>query len=660
MKRIFLLSISLLIIFSSQWAQNPVSRKDANSKALKYFKSSLGNQQEGQLDKALRNLEKAIEAEPGFLDALEDAGDISHDLGLFEKAKEYYQVIITIQSDYPEMIDYKYGVVCFRNRDFKNAVTAFENYLKKESPENRGVEKAKKYLRDSKFSAIAINNPVPFNPQKMGPAINTEASEYLPSISVDGKTFIFTRFQNGDENFYFSTKSDTGWTNAKALESLNTTMNEASQSVSADGRLFVFTACNRKEGQGSCDIFFTEQMPNGTWTAPKGFGPPINTKAWESLPSISADGRTLYFSSDRPGGHGGRDIWFATRNDDGSWNEPLNAGPTINTPDWEQSPFLHPDGHTLYFMSNGLPGFGDFDLFVSRKERNEWQTPQNLGHPINTQGNEGALFVDFEGEKAYFSTDIVPGEDPALLKGESVVGSFNSTRNTDIYYFDLPENLRPLPATYTRVNVVDAETGKPLLAKLEFYNLSKQSPLLEANTDEKGNFLYVLPLGEDYALHVSKTGYLFHSENFSLAEIKKLDEPFELQVKLYPVPEKTEEGKPSDPIVLKNVFFATGSAELLPASIEELNKLRKLLEEEPKLRIQINGHTDNVGSKEDNQLLSTQRAKAVYDFLIKNGIQEDRLSYKGFGETVPVADNNTETGRKQNRRTEFQVLGAGS
>ncbi|MCB0661545.1 MAG: PD40 domain-containing protein, partial [Saprospiraceae bacterium] len=526
MIRIFLIFIAVVFLFPTSQAQKPVSKKDASPKALKYFKSASGNLQEGQLEKALRNFERSLEEEPGFLNALEGAGNVSHDLGMFEKAKEYYQVIMNIQPDYPEIIDYKYGVVCFKKREFNEAVSAFENYLKKENPENRNVEDAKKYLRDSKFSSTAINNPVPFNPKRMGPAINTEASEYLPSISVDGQTFIFTRFQNGDENFYYSAKADTGWMEAKALESLNTSMNEASQSVSADGRLFVFTACNRKEGQGSCDIFYTEQMPNGKWTAPKSFGPPINTKAWESLPSISADGRTLYFSSDRPGGQGGRDIWFATRNDDGSWNEPINAGPTINTPDWEQSPFLHPDGHTLYFMSKGLPGFGDFDLFVSRKEGNEWQTPQNLGHPINTQGNEGALFVDFEGNKGYFSTDIVPGEDPALLKGESIVGSFTSSRNTDIYYFDLPVSLRPLPATYTKVNVKDGETGKPIVANLEFYNLSKQSSLLTAKTDEKGNFLYVLPMGEDYALNVNRKGYLFHSENFSLAEVKKLDEPF--------------------------------------------------------------------------------------------------------------------------------------
>jgi outer membrane protein OmpA-like peptidoglycan-associated protein/tetratricopeptide (TPR) repeat protein len=630
--------------------------KDVPKKAFRYYKEAEGNRQEGHLDKAFRNLERALEEAPNFIDALERAADIGHDLGKFEASKAYYERIIALLSDPPEILYYKLGIVCFKNKDFETAETHLTTYLEKEDPGNRTVERAKKYLRDAIFSKTAIQQPVEFDPQRLGSAINTEASEYLPSISVDGQTLIFTRFQNRDENFFYASKVDTGWQVAQPLTSLNTAMNEASQTVSADGRLFIFTACNRKDGQGSCDLYFTEQMPSGQWTRPANLGAPVNTKAWESLAAVSSDGRTLFFSSDRPGGSGGRDIWFTTRKEDGSWNEPLNAGPNINTPDWEQSPFLHPDGQTLYFMSNGWPGFGDFDLFVSRKVDGVWQKPENLGYPINTAGNEGSLFIDFSGKKGYFSTDVAPGVDPATLQGTSIVGSKSSDRHTDIYVFDLPPSIQPNPVTYTRVTVVDAETGKPLQADLRFYNLSKEAPLLTAETDVKGTFLYVLPLGQNYALHINKEGYLFHSENFSLEAVQSLATPFEIEIELQPIPDSTSSGQPSRPVVLKNVFFETASASLLPASRNELDRLKKLLEERPGMQIQINGHTDNVGKEADNLDLSTRRAKAVYQYLVENGIDPNRLAYKGFGEQVPVADNDTPGGRQQNRRTEFQVL----
>lgn len=656
MRYIFFLVIFLCLIPKQAFAQEAQYVEDVPKKALRYFEEAEGNRKEGHLDKAIRNLERALDEAPNFIEALERAADISHDLGQYEKSGDYYEKIISLLPDPPEILHYKLGVVNFKMKDFVAAEKSLQTYLDKENPSNRTVDRAKKYLRDATFSKTAIQTPVAFNPQRLGPAINTTASEYLPSISVDGQTLIFTRFQNRDENFYYATRADTGWQAAKPLQSLNTSMNEASQTVSADGRLFIFTACNREDGLGSCDLFFTEQLPSGQWTRPANIGAPVNSPAWESLASLSADGRTMYFSSDRPGGYGGRDIWFATRREDGGWNTPVNAGPAINTGEWEQAPFLHPDGQSLYFMSNGLPGFGDFDLFIARKKDGKWQEPRNLGYPINTQGNEGSIFIDFEGKKGYFSTDVAPGLDPATMKGTSIVGSNRSTRHTDIYVFDLPESIRPKPVTYTRVTVVDAKTGNPLQAALRFFNLSKEEPLLTAKTDVKGGFLYVLPLGQNYALHVTKEGYLFHSENFSLEAVQKMAAPFEIKIELQPIPENTAATRSSKPVVLRNVFFATGSAELLPASLNELNRLKSLLEEKPGLHIQINGHTDNVGSDADNLELSAQRARAVYEFLVKEGIDPARLSYKGFGETNPVADNQTEAGRQLNRRTEFQVV----
>ncbi|MEO0776313.1 MAG: OmpA family protein, partial [Bacteroidota bacterium] len=507
------------------------------------------------------------------------------------------------------------------------------------------------------FRTEVGNTRVPFVPESIGDHINTPADEYLPSLTADGETLVFTRKDGGQEDFFISRRVENGWRKGRPMEDINTNLSEGAQSLSADGKVLVFTACNRRDGEGSCDLYFSE-VKNGRWTKPANMGPPINTAAWESQPSISADGRTLYFSWAPNFNSNNRDIRVSHRRSDGAWTQPRSLGEEINTPYSEQSPFIHPDGQTLYFMSNGHPGFGSHDLFVSRLQPDgQWGTPRNLGFPINTAAAEGAMIISLDGETAYFSTDRA---NPAA-EGLSAFEKPDSKGNSDIYTFELYPEARPLPLTYVRAKVYDADTKKPLRAQVEFEELTAAEIHASSVTDRDGEFLVCLQLGKNYALNVSKEGYLFHSENFALVH-RDTGKPYVLEIGLQKIPESLaqNQAKPvpaPKPIVLKNVFFDTGSADLREESFAELRRLKKLLVDNPTMRIQVSGHTDNIGSEEANFQLSTDRARSVYEFLVREGINEVRLSYKGFGESQSIDTNESAEGRQRNRRTEFMIIG---
>ncbi|RMG80519.1 MAG: flagellar motor protein MotB, partial [Bacteroidetes bacterium] len=422
---------------------------------------------------------------------------------------------------------------------------------------------------------------------------------------------------------------------------------EGAHTISADGHLLIFTACNRKSGFGSCDLFYSE-YDCGEWSPVQVIPPPVSTGAWESQPSLSADGKKLYFASNRPGGIGEKDLWVAERQADGSWGTPQNLGAGINTPKDEKAPFIHPDGQTLYFLSSGHPGLGFEDLFICRKQSDgSWGTPQNFGYPINTENSEGPIFVSLDGKQAYFSSNRTDFEE--------------AYGKMDIYTFELPPHLRPQPVTYVKATVRDEKDNRPLIAQVEFVDLMTGESYVQNQTDCDGVFLVTLPSGKNYMLNINRDGYFFYSDHFELSAGGSFDDPFLLDVRLRPIPSQNAstdlaDAAPGAPIILKNVFFETGSAELKPESLIELNRLKALLEAHPELKIQINGHTDHVGTEEDNLKLSNDRAKAVYDYLVQNGIHPERLRYKGFGESRPIDTNDTEAGRRNNRRTEFEVI----
>lgn len=649
--RLIFFILFMFFIFEGN-AQSYITRKTADKKSLAFYDKAQEASRAGDMENAINLIEKAIEQSPDFIDAYLVKASIYYDLGQYDLAKHNFEHLLGIDPLYRTRVYYQLGLTCQKLGDFDQAAKYFSKFLELEKEDPVVIQRAKTHYQNARFAADAIKNPVPFQPIRLNENINTTAPEYLPALTADGNTLIFTRIVNNQEDFFISSFEDNDWQPSKPLLGINSPESEGGQSISADGKFLVFTACNRKNGLGSCDLFYST-VQEDRWTEVRNLGSPVNSKNWDSTPSISANGKYLFFASERPGGEGGRDIWVSTLNAEG-WGIPQNLGPLINTSGDEQSPFIHADGQTLFFMSNGHPGMGNFDLYASKLQSDgSWGAPQNLGYPINTEANEGALIVALDGKKAFFASDTKL--DAAILeKSESL------KTDADIYQFELYPEVRPAPATYLKAHVFDQFSKKEIQAVAEIFDLDTGLPLITVRADPQGSFLVCLPSGKEYALNVAQEGYLFFSGHFNLKGTEGIDQPYFMEIGLVPLPDATDDKKitltENQPIVLKNVFFESGSAVLKPISLNELNRLKDLLEKNPDLKIQIKGHTDNVGSESDNLKLSEDRAKAVYDYLVENGIVDNRLQFKGFGESVPIDSNDTVEGRQNNRRTEFVVI----
>lgn len=593
---------------------------------------------------AVENLEQAISRDPNFIEAHLLLAEIHYQNEDYDQSIMPLKQAISINEDFFPMAHFYLAKSYFYTAHYHEALDIFNKVIKGEYPENR-ITESYRYIESCEFALYAMENPVPFTPENAGPAINSEYSEYSPALTADEQTLIFTRKKplpgyaavwqtSYHEDFYISHFQDGSWQEAVNLgPPLNTDGNEGAQTVTADGRQMFYTACNRPDGVGRCDIYFSERRGNA-WTTPVNLGRPVNSPAWDSQPSVSADGSTLYFASSRRGSIGNIDIWKTTLDDSGNWTEPVNLGPLINTPGRELSPFIHPDNKTLYFASDGHPGMGRLDIFVSRrKEDGSWGEPQNLGYPINTHRDEFALIVGASGKNAWFASDVEGGY------GKS-----------DLYYFELYPDARPTPVTYMKGIVYDAETNEPLNAVFDLIDLEKGITITSASSDAvDGSFLVTVPTGHDLGLHVAKNNYLFFSAYFSYSETRTAIEPYIRNIPLQPIHEGSR-------VVLRNVFFETDSYTLQPESMPELERLRNLLQENPAMHIEIGGHTDSTGTYEYNLELSEKRAKRVYNYLIEEGISKERLRYKGYADTQPIDTNQTEEGRANNRRTEFRVF----
>jgi len=631
MRNIFFL-ILLLFSTATSFAQNS-PYATTNEDAIKYFALAHRAMDYHLYDEAIADLQKTIAADPKFTDAHAMLADAYH----LEKNEKQsiieFNKVIALNPEFSRGIYLRAGEVELIDGQYAPALQHLEKYLSYPGIGKRDSSFAYKLVKDCKFSLNALQHPVPFKPVGLGPEINTPDDEYSPVATADEKTLIFTRQIARNEDFYQSTMKDGKWQTATYLSNkINTpTFNEGSASISQDGKFLFFTGCNRPDGLGRCDIYVAQKKGDG-WDKPFDLSPPVNTPGWESQPSISADGRTLYFVSDRKGGYGGYDIWKSALTDKG-WGEPENLGPNINTAYNEEYPFIHADDSTLYFCSNGWPGMGGQDLFVSKLGKDgKWQKPENLGYPINTNGDESGLSVSADGSKAYFSSNNLNG-----------AGGF------DIYTFEMPVSIRPRIVTYVKGIVADVKTKQPLGAAVEIIDLQSNLPVYQDYSDEqKGDFLATLKTGKNYGLNISKDGYLFYSENFSLVG-HAANNPFNISVLLEPI-------EIGNKVILKNIFFDINKFEIKPDSKPELQKLIDFLTVNPTLHVEISGHTDNVGNDQANQILSENRAKAVFAYLINNKIDPQRLVYKGYGKTQPIAPNTTEEDRSKNRRTEFKII----
>lgn len=645
-----LLLVLMCISCSTRAQSTYTTGKTTTKKAQELFLEGKKLSSVNKLEDAIKKYDKALAQDPQLIDAkLYKAGALRA-LGKATEAASLFTAIAAIDSAYEPRVFTNLGEIAMENKSYLEAVNHFQRYLwqKKVTPEL--VAKSEKQIKNALLRQQAMQQPVPFEPTPFGSGINTpENGEYLPCFSADGKTLIFTRNKLGrDEDFYYSSWVDGQWQEPIPLATVNTLENEGAQSISADASVLVYTYCESKpiKGLGGCDLYIST-WDGVAFSKGKNLGPNINSGAWESLPSLSANGDLLYFSSNRTGGVGGSDIYVSKRNGDGSWSKAEILKGAINTSSNDQAPFIHPDGKTLYFMSNGHPGFGGMDVFYARKETDgTWGTPVNIGYPINTEKNEGAFYVSMDGTTAFFSKERA---DKSFAKFELGSNAYHSA--LDIFSFELYAAARPAPVTYVKARVLDAVTKKPLQTNATILTLKDGKIFTQKTTGKEGSFLIVLPSGDDYALSVQKEGYLFHSENFSLNGIHQIDQPFELTILLQPITGINADKQ--KPVVLKNVFFDTGSALLRKESYSELDLLVELLQKNAALKIELRGHTDNVGADNDNLKLSENRAKAVVEYLALKGIDRQRLRAKGFGETQPVDSNDTEAGRQNNRRTEF-------
>ena len=520
--------------------------------------------------------------------------------------------------------------------DLKQSLKYYEQYLSELPDGSKNVSRVNKITTELRHAIDLIDNPYDVTVRKLDKPVNSSFSEYAPSFTLDEERLIFTRELRGQEDLYEAVLIDSKYV-VNPIEAVNTRKyNEGAQSISGNGLKLVFTHCNEDFGYGSCDLYESSNI-NGEWSKPKNMGPVINGKTWESQPSLNADGTELYFASNRPNGHGSSDIWKSTINADGTWSQPVNLGGNINTSKKEQSPFIHPDGQTIYFSSDGHLGIGKFDLFLSRNTEQEWSTPQNIGAPINTIYDDHNLIVSTDGQRAYYSRQ----------------DSGSADRN--IYEVSLPASVKPLPTSYLKLYVLDESDHQSLMAEVDFDDVDTGEGLKTLMTDPTGLLLTTLPIGRNLAIHVEHEGYLFHSENIHYPELRYGQDPYIDTIYLQRFKEEPTAVEEAPSIILNNIFFDSGSADLKPESQQEISYIYNLLSSDPSIHATIIGHTDNVGTESDNQLLSERRAISIKTALVGKGIAEPRIGTIGKGESEPIADNTTEEGRKINRRTELKI-----
>lgn len=666
------LLFTLLLLFFNSCATAQMGYGTKSKKAIKLFEEARNAPQENfdmkigrpNYQSGIELLKKALDKDQNFLEAHQLIGEFYRLTNQPKESVFHFKRSLEIKPSanlngqvYVDISDQQ-----LRNQEFEDAIRYADLVLhgnNRSTPQNF-IMIAQKLKENAEFSMMAMKNPSKINPLNIGKAINTEHPEYFPTITVDGKTLLFTReipnddgSPRGQEDFFFSTLSENNlWSPAVAMPSnINTDQNEGAPTISADGRTLIFVGCpditgkyygRNREGKGSCDLFITEKI-GGKWTDPQNLPGLVNTYNWETQPSLSADGKTLYFIRRVGKANSPRsDIFVSEKMPDGSWGRAVPLPDNINTAMSESSVLIHPDGQTLYFASNGHVGLGGTDIYLSRKDPlGNWGNPINLGYPINTVNNENSLLVGPDGEIAFFASDRRGGE-----------GSL------DIYYFEMPKEYRPIKTTYFEGLVYDANTKKPLQGKFELIDLATEKQIIASEADPiTGEFLVALPTKKEYALNVSFPGYSFFSKNFNMIEGSA--EAIQMEIPLVPLSDE-------QPVLLANVFFDLGKSTLRKESFVELKKLATLLNENSNIKIEIGGHTDTRGDDKANQKLSEDRAKAVFDYLVSNGVESNRLTYKGYGEQYPkntdaqIAQLNSESDKEkahqENRRTEYRIV----
>ncbi len=656
-KRYMTLLATIILLSNIGFAQKYTSEDEA---AIKLYEKGKAALVQRDFKTASKNFKKALTKDYEFVEAHIQMGKI-YKMNFVPKMEQlHYEKAIEYNSNPKRftVIYYTLGNLYFRQGEYEKSKQMYEDYVNSGKGKKAGLEEAEKNLKACDYAIDGMKDSSRIAPVMMPPQINMFASQYFPSLTSNQKFMVFTALtgqhnrkaltdQNGreiynevkrDENVLVTFQNPDGeWMPAQSISNnINTQeYSEGATAISGDGKSMVMTICDHLDSKGGCDLYYVYRVGN-KWSKPENLGDRINTQYKETYPSLSPDGRTLYFCSDRPGGQGKLDIWRSELGELG-WSRPDNVGKPINTSGNEISPFIHANNHTLYFGSDQHLGFGGYDNFMSELTAESWTEPKNLGYPINTYEDEGTLFISPNGEKGYFSKRIKQAQ-----------SSERHQLNIKIFEFEVPDDIKPsIIAGYAQGHISDLETKDKLEAKVELYNLETHKMIQKVHSDRKlGDYIVTLNHGGEYALYVTKEGYLFESVNFNYTEGG--DDVIQLDIQLKPI----EIGQS---IILNNLFFETDSYELSIKSETELNQIVEWMEENDS-RIEISGYTDNVGTDAYNQTLSLNRAKAVYKYLATKGIDQSYLTFKGYGKNNPIASNDTEEGRQKNRRIEFTII----
>lgn len=647
-----LIIIVTALSYSTSWAQPELGEaceQELSELAQKQVPRAIKNWKAKNYNEAIRYLKKAVELEPEYNDALYLLGDLYVRKSKLRQATALWGKLVEVCPNYKPEIAYFLGSIYLEIGEREKAIALFDQFLV--NPErDRGFDKeAKLALSEAKLKEELLGNPVEFNPKAIR-GLSTIEDEYLATISPDQETMYFTRRskkvnkRDGPaartrvvEEFSSSKRKEDGsFEKGKPMDTpFNTNYNEGGPSITADNTELYFTVCQDIQGYKNCDIYYTELDEYGYWISPRSVGDHINRRdTWESQASVSANGDRLYFTSNREGGQGGLDLYVCYRLDDEAWSAPENLGSTINSSKNEKTPFIHSDSETLYFTSSGHKGLGGFDIFYAKANYKDssWSKPKNIGYPINSKEDDLGLFVSLDGETGYFASN-------KLRKGNG----------WEIYQFNLPVAARPEQVALVTGKLTD-ENGEVVSdASMELKNLTTKEITRIKVDKETGSYARAVKINrnEDLIITVKKKGAAFSS--------KYIDTKSNLKQPVIKASLEVATLKVGKEYKLNDINFSSNSFKLDAASKSVIDEFIIFLKENPNLRADIQGHTDNVGNPADNKRLSQNRAKTVFEYVKINGISASRISNHGYGETKPITNNSTDAGKAKNRRTVFVI-----
>jgi outer membrane protein OmpA-like peptidoglycan-associated protein len=617
-----------------------------NTKARSLWEKAQKQVKERDFNKAVETLAVLNQKFPSLGEPYMLRGSLLKALGENRASFEAYRAgLAKLPADANRANDYyTLGELAMSFGEYKTAAESYQRLLKSGPKGQRYTSRARHQLLNCEFAEKALAVPVGVQPERLGSPLNTFRFQYFPVLTADNRFLLFTgrpTAESGEDLFVSRMNKDGSVSSPASISALiNTSYNEGAGTISGDGKTLVFASCDRPNSVGNCDLYISRRTGNN-WSKPQNLGRTVNSPEWDSQPTLSADGRTLYFTSTRRGGQGQEDIYVTMLGADGNWSPARNLGKPVNTAGKDMAPFVHASSTTLYYVTDGLVGMGGLDVYRCELQgANQWSEPQNLGYPLNTHENEASLFISSDNRRGFCSRSRA---------AESGVKQ-ERDRPVELFSFEVPPPVRSREtSTYTQGRVFDANTKKPIKAAVQLYDLNTDELTQYVTSDaENGDYTVVLNEGRQYAMYAAADKYLMKSLSFDYSDKRSFD-PLTLDIYLEPV-------RAGRSIVLNNLFFDTNQYELKPKSRTELNRLVDFMKQYADVSVEIIGHTDDVGTDEDNLGLSQNRAKSVYSYLISQGVRAARLRFKGYGESKPLVVNDSESHRQQNRRIELRIL----